>query len=137
MTETAPAALLAHLQELFESSFGPIGERRTLHVHAPGRSEISGNHTDHEGGHIIAAALDVAVDGIACANGTNVVRVASEGYAPFEITLDSLDIVEEEKGSTASLVRGMAHEIAAVGATPAGFDLAMTCTVPSGGGLSS
>ena len=137
MTETAPAALLAHLQELFESSFGPIGERRTLHVHAPGRSEISGNHTDHEGGHIIAAALDVAVDGIACANGTNVVRVASEGYEPFEITLDSLDIVEEEKGSTASLVRGMAHEIAAVGATPAGFDLAMTCTVPSGGGLSS
>lgn len=137
MSEAAPPMLLTHLQELFESSFGPVDGKRMLHVHAPGRSEISGNHTDHEGGHIIAAALDVAVDGIARANGTNVVRVASEGYEPFEITLDSLEIVEEEKGTTASLVRGMAHEIAATGAIPAGFDLAMTCTVPSGGGLSS
>ena len=99
MSEAAPSMLLTHLQELFESSFGPVDEKRMLHVHAPGRSEISGNHTDHEGGHIIAAALDVAVDGIARANGTNVVRVASEGYEPFEITLDSLEIAEEEKGT--------------------------------------
>ena len=79
----------------------------------------------------------MAVDGLARPNGTNTVRVASEGYPLIEVELDTLDVVEDEKGTTASLVRGMAHEVAANGGTPTGFDLAMTCTVPSGGGLSS
>lgn len=52
----------ATLTKLFEEEFGPIGDRQVLYVHAPGRSEISGNHTDHEGGHVIAGSLDVAVD---------------------------------------------------------------------------
>ena len=101
------------------------------------RSEISGNHTDHEGGHVIAGSLDVAVDGIAVATDSNKIRVADEGYPTFEITLDTLDIQKSEKGTSASLVRGMAHEIAALGVEPHGFDFAFTCSVPSGGGLSS
>ena len=96
----------ATLTKLFEEEFGPIGDRQVLYVHAPGRSEISGNHTDHEGGHVIAGSLDVAVDGIAVATDTNKVRVADEGYPTFEITLDTLDIQESEKGTSASLVRG-------------------------------
>ena len=128
---------LATLTKLFEEEFGPIGDRQVLYVHAPGRSEISGNHTDHEGGHVIAGSLDVAVDGIAVATDSNKVRVADEGYPTFEITLDTLDIQESEKGTSASLVRGMAHEIAALGVEPQGFDFAFTCSVPSGGGLSS
>ena len=80
MSDSICPELLSHLTELFEAAFGPVGDGRVLHVHAPGRSEISGNHTDHEGGHVIAAALDVAVDGLARPNGTNTVRVASEGY---------------------------------------------------------
>ena len=70
---------LATLTKLFEEEFGPIGDRQVLYVHAPGRSEISGNHTDHEGGHVIAGSLDVAVDGIAVATDSNKVRVADEG----------------------------------------------------------
>ena len=128
--------LLGHITELFEDAFGPLGSE-ALYVHAPGRSEIAGNHTDHEGGHVIAAALDVSVDGLARANGTSTVRVASEGYPTFELELDTLEARPEERGTTASLVRGMAQEVAARGGKPAGFDLAMTCTVPSGGGLSS
>ena len=128
---------LAALTKLFEEEFGPIGDRQVLYVHAPGRSEISGNHTDHEGGHVIAGSLDVAVDGIAVATDSNKVRVADEGYPTFEITLDTLDVQESEKGTSASLVRGMAHEIAALGVEPHGFDFAFTCSVPSGGGLSS
>ena len=128
---------LATLTKLFEEEFGPIGDRQVLYVHAPGRSEISGNHTDHEGGHVIAGSLDVAVDGIAVATDSNKVRVADEGYPTFEIALDTLDIQESEKGTSASLVRGMAHEIAALGVEPQGFDFAFTCSVPSGGGLSS
>ena len=127
----------ATLTKLFEEEFGPIGDRQVLYVHAPGRSEISGNHTDHEGGHVIAGSLDVAVDGIAVATDTNKIRVADEGYPTFEITLDTLDIQASEKGTSASLVRGMAHEIAALGVEPQGFDFAFTCSVPSGGGLSS
>ena len=127
----------ATLTKLFEEEFGPIGDRQVLYVHAPGRSEISGNHTDHEGGHVIAGSLDVAVDGIAVATDSNKVRVADEGYPTFEITLDTLDVQESEKGTSASLVRGMAHEIAALGVEPKGFDFAFTCSVPSGGGLSS
>lgn len=96
----------AKLTKLFEEEFGPIGDRQVLYVHAPGRSEISGNHTDHEGGHVIAGSLDVAVDGIAVATDTNKVRVADEGYPTFEITLDTLDVQESEKGTSASLVRG-------------------------------
>ena len=127
----------ATLTKLFEEEFGPIGDRQVLYVHAPGRSEISGNHTDHEGGHVIAGSLDVAVDGIAVATDSNKVRVADEGYPTFEIALDTLDVQESEKGTSASLVRGMAHEVAALGVEPHGFDFAFTCSVPSGGGLSS
>lgn len=124
-------------RELFEREFADVAHERLLAVHAPARSEISGNHTDHEGGHVIAGALNVAIDGVAAANGTDRVRVASAGYPTFEISLDSLDEREDEHVTTAGLVRGMAACMAATGRTPAGFDLAMTSDIPSGGGLSS
>lgn len=122
---------------LFEREFSDVEHGRPLAVHAPARSEISGNHTDHEGGHVIAGALNVAIDGVAAANGTDRVRVASAGYPTFEISLDSLEEREDEHVTTAGLVRGMAACMAATGRTPAGFDLAMTSDIPSGGGLSS
>ena len=124
-------------RELFGREFADVEHERLLAVHAPARSEISGNHTDHEGGHVIAGALNVAIDGVAAANGTDRVRVASAGYPTFEISLDSLDEREDEHVTTAGLVRGMAACMAATGRTPAGFDLAMTSDIPSGGGLSS
>lgn len=81
---TAPdEKILATLTKLFEEEFGPIDERQVLYVHAPGRSEISGNHTDHEGGHVIAGSLDVAVDGIAVATDSNKVRIADEATLPL------------------------------------------------------
>ena len=63
------------------------------------------------------------------ATDSNKIRVADEGYPTFEITLDTLDVQESEKGTSASLVRGMAHEIAALGVGPKGFDFAFTCSV--------
>ena len=124
-------------RELFGREFADVEHERLLAVHAPARSEISGNHTDHEGGHVIAGALNVAIDGVAAANGTDRVRVASAGYPTFEIALDSLEEREDEHVTTAGLVRGMAACMARTGRTPAGFDLAMTSDIPSGGGLSS
>ena len=125
------------VKDYFEESFGSLEGKRALYVHAPGRTEVSGNHTDHEGGHVIAGSLDVAVDGIAVAREDNIVRIADQGWPMFEVTLDDLDIHQDEPGTSASLVRGMAHEVAATGVEPHGFDFAFTCSVPSGGGLSS
>lgn len=125
-------------RSLYEAEFGELpANERILYVHAPGRSEIAGNHTDHEGGHVIAGALDVSVDGIAVANGTSIVTVVDDGFPTFSISLDSLAMSEAERGTTEALVRGMAHEIAELGCVPSGFNFAFTCSVPSGGGLSS
>ena len=131
------SAQLAVARELFEREFGDAGHGALLAVHAPARSEIAGNHTDHEGGHVIAGALNVAIDGVAAANGTNRVHVASAGYPTFEISLDDLSEREDEHVTTAGLVRGMAASLVATGREAAGFDLAMTSDIPSGGGLSS
>jgi galactokinase len=123
---------------LFTQEFGvPKNNEHVVAVHAPGRSEIAGNHTDHEGGHVIAGALNVSVDGIAAPNGTDHIRMTSEGYPNIEISLDNLSPVSEEHITTASLLRGMAFCMAKDGRVPAGFDLAITCDIPAGGGLSS
>lgn len=128
----------AEAYELFVAEFGqPAAEAHKLAVFAPGRSEIAGNHTDHEGGHVIAGAVDVAVYGYAIANGTNSIRVADKGFPPFEVALDDLEPQEDEKESSPSLLRGMAHELVGTGRQAEGFDFAFVCTVPSGGGLSS
>ena len=131
---------ITEAQALFEQEFGQ--REGLVAVVSPGRTEIAGNHTDHEGGHVIAGALDVAVVGVAAPNGTNVINVASEGFSPVAVAFDpadpaSLSPREDERVTTAGLVRGMAALLAERGRVPAGFDLAMTSDIPSGGGLSS
>lgn len=128
---------LQAVKDLYEGHFGPIGEARTLVAVAPGRSEIAGNHTDHEGGHVIAGALDVSVIAIAVPNGTDTVRVIDEAFPPFEVNLGSLAPDPSERVSSAAIVRGMASGMAKTGRKPAGFDLASSSTIPAGGGLSS
>ena len=130
-------ARIDEVKSLFERQFGEIGDRRALVAVAPGRSEIAGNHTDHEGGHVVAGALDVSVVGVAVPNGTNVVRVIDAAFPPLEVTLDSLEPRKDERVSSSGIVRGMAAGMAATGRVPAGFDLASTSTIPAGGGLSS
>lgn len=133
-------ARIDEAKALFEQGFG--AREGLLAVVSPGRTEIAGNHTDHEGGHVIAGALDVAVVGVAAPNGTNVINVASKGFAPVSVAFDPADPAslaprEDEHVTTAALARGMAALLAQGGRVPAGFDLAMTSDIPSGGGLSS
>ncbi|MBE6480203.1 MAG: galactokinase [Olsenella sp.] len=110
---------------------------RELLVRSPGRTELAGNHTDHEGGHVIASAVDRYVKAHVTPREDLVVRIESEGYRPFEVSLESLEPREDERGTTMSLVRGMAAQMVARGAVPQGFDALVTSTVLSGGGLSS
>ena len=122
------------------------GFQRTFHAgdgtpvticSAPGRTEICGNHTDHQHGCVLAAAVNL--DFLACAspNGTNIIRFQSEGWPLVEVELDTLDPREEEKESTAALVRGMAAQAARRGYPMAGFDAYATSDVLPGSGLSS
>lgn len=104
---------------------------------APGRTELGGNHTDHQHGCVLAAAIDLEMTAQVQLNGTDVIRVRSEGYAPFEITLSDLSCREAEKGTTAALVRGIAAAFSRLGAALQGFDMDIRSQVLPGSGLSS
>ena len=104
---------------------------------APGRTEISGNHTDHQHGCVLAAAVNLETVAEVTLNGTEIIRVSSEGYAPVEIDLRDLSIHEEEKNTTAALIRGVAASFAKRGAQLQGFDAKVRSTVLPGSGLSS
>lgn len=110
---------------------------KIYHFSAPGRTEIGGNHTDHQHGCVIAAAVDMETTAEVTLNGTNVIRVDSEGYKPVEIDLSDLKIREEEKNTTAALIRGVAAAFAQRGYKLAGFDAKVKSTVLPGSGLSS
>ena len=127
---------VARLRERLTSEFGPLDERVLL-VRCPGRTEIAGNHTDHEGGHVIAGAIDRYVTGLFRSNGTKTINLLSEGYDLVSVSLDVLEPVAEEHGTTKALVRGMAALLARKGLVPAGFDCVLTSDVPVGSGLSS
>ena len=104
---------------------------------APGRTELAGNHTDHQGGCVIAAAISCDVYMEAQPNGTSEAHVESEGFPAFSIDLTSDLPRAEEVNTTAALVRGIVAGMRALGVRVGGFDLRVRSTVPSGGGLSS
>ena len=107
------------------------------HFSAPGRTEIGGNHTDHQHGCVIAAAVNMETTAEVTLNGTNIIRVDSEGYRPVEIDLGDLNAKESEKNTTAALIRGVAAAFAQRGYKLAGFDAKVKSTVLPGSGLSS
>ena len=105
---------------------------------APGRTEICGNHTDHNHGIVIAASVNLDSIGIVTKNQNNKIVLYSEGYfRPFEIDLNQLEIDEKEKGTTTALIRGTAKRFKELGLNIGGFSGCMTSDVLPGSGLSS
>lgn len=104
---------------------------------APGRTELGGNHTDHQLGRVLAAAVDLDSTAAAAENGESLIRVISEGYPMCIIDLADLLAKPEELGSTAALVRGVAAGIAQRGHRLRGFDAYVSSRVLPGSGLSS
>lgn len=104
---------------------------------APGRTELGGNHTDHQHGCVVAASVDLDVVAAAGVNGEQVIRILSEGYPMVQVSLDSLSIVEEEKNTTNALIRGVAAGMRERGYQVGGFDAYVTSNVLQGSGLSS
>ena len=119
----------------FESRYGYAPQQL---VSAPGRTEILGNHTDHNHGRVLAASVTLDTLAVVASNGTNTVHLYSEGFAePFCVSLDQLAPVKAEEGTTASLIRGVAAFLKEEGVPVAGFDAEVTSTVFRGSGLSS
>ena len=104
---------------------------------APGRTEIGGNHTDHQYGCVLAASVNLDAIAAAALNGTNTIRFYSEGYGMIEADLSVLDPVEAEKESTLALIRGMAALAVKRGYDVKGIDVYCTSNVLGGSGLSS
>ncbi len=118
----------------FSAAFGALPVR---YFSAPGRTEIGGNHTDHQRGRVLAGAVDLDTVAAVRCNGTNTIRVLSEGYPLCEVDLRTLTPLESEKNTTVALIRGVAARFVQLGCTVAGFDAYCRSTVLPGSGLSS
>ena len=125
-----------HVVRNFGSVFPEDTEQAAL-FSGPGRTEIGGNHTDHQHGHVLCGSVDLDILACAAPNGENRIRIISEGHPTTEISLDDLSVREEEKNHSAALVRGVAAGICERGFSAKGFDAYMVSNVLSGSGLSS
>jgi galactokinase len=103
----------------------------------PGRTEIGGNHTDHNAGRILAAAVSLDIVALAAPNSDKLVRILSDGYDPIEVNFEDLSVHIEEKFTAKSLVRGVCARIKMLGYNLSGFDACISGQVPKGSGLSS
>ena len=136
--EQVPAQRERYLRTLegFEQNFGAGREVRLYS--APGRTEIGGNHTDHNNGVVMAAAVDLDIIAVVAKNDRNTVRFISEGFGKIdEIDLNVLTPQPGEAEHSASLIRGVAAGFAARGGRLGGFDAFSTSNVLRGSGLSS
>ncbi len=118
----------------FAAAFGNTPDR---YFSAPGRTELSGNHTDHQRGRVLAGAVNLDMRAAVRKNGTNTIRILSKGYPLTTVALDLLTPVAEEENTTSALVRGVAARFMQMGCTVEGFDAYMESTVLPGSGLSS
>ena len=124
----------AALDAGFESIFAGQPER---YFSAPGRTEVSGNHTDHQRGRVLAGAVNLDTVAAVKVNGTDIIRIQSKGYPMCEIDLNQLEPVASEINSTPALIRGVAARFTQLGCKVGGFDAYCESTVLPGSGLSS
>lgn len=118
----------------FENEFG---ENEVKFFSSPGRTEIGGNHTDHNWGRVLAGAINLDNVCVAAKNNSDVIRIISEGYPAFEVNLASLKPEENERYTSAALVRGICSRFKELGYSIGGFDACIDGGVPKGSGLSS
>lgn len=121
----------------YEQYFANGNGREIMIFTAPGRTEIGGNHTDHQHGRVLAGSVNLDIIGIVSLNGTNTVRIKSEGYPEDAVDITDLCVHPEEKNRSSSLIRGVLARFAQMGCGLQGFDAYTVSTVLKGSGLSS
>ncbi|MFT8890073.1 MAG: galactokinase family protein [Ethanoligenens sp.] len=120
--------------DVFEQFYGG-GDVQILSV--PGRSEVGGNHTDHNHGRVLACSVDLDVIAVTRKTEGQRIRLHSEGFGTAELDLETLHPLEDEQFTSKALIRGTAARLKALGYTIGGFDAYTTSNVLKGSGLSS
>lgn len=136
---SAPTLYLSRQDKLaldagFQAAFACEPER---YFSAPGRTEIGGNHTDHQRGRVLAAAVNLDTRAAVRVNGTETIRILSKGYSMCSVSLDDLTPNPAEFNTTPALIRGVAARFRELGCRLSGFDAYCESTVLPGSGLSS
>lgn len=120
-----------------ESYVDEFGDDEVEIYSAPGRSEVGGNHTDHQHGEILAASINLDAIGVVKKTEDNKVTILSKGYTLITITLDNLEMQEEEKETSIALIKGVLAGFVNHGHEIGGFKAYITSDVLIGAGLSS
>jgi len=129
---------VARYRELLEGYTETFGDAECVAVFsAPGRTEIGGNHTDHQHGKVLAGSVDLDVIAVVAPNRDNTIRIQSKGFNMNCVDLSDLSIHENEIDSSNAIVRGVAAKFTEMGCKVEGFNAYTTSTVLKGSGLSS
>ncbi len=132
------AAAKVRYLEAVDEFVNLYGERDNIRLFsAPGRTEIGGNHTDHQHGLVLAGSVNLDIIAVVSANADGIVRIKSKGYKMDEVDTTDLDIKDEETGRARSLIRGVLAAFKNGGYNVGGFDAYTTSNVLKGSGLSS
>lgn len=123
------------LAESFERDFSENADLRFFS--APGRTEVGGNHTDHNNGKVLAAAINLDAVAVVSQRDDSIICVNSEGYSPISVDSSDLEIKDEEEGKSTALIRGVCARFGQLGYKYGGFNASVTSRVLSGSGLSS
>ena len=133
-TESARARFDSALQEFYNL----FGEKEDIRLFsAPGRTEIGGNHTDHQHGLVLAGSVNLDVIAVVAENQDGIVRIKSQGYPQDTVNITELEPQASEKGCASALIRGVLAAFKQNGYNIGGFDAYTTSNVLKGSGLSS
>lgn len=113
------------------------GDKEICVISVPGRSEIIGNHTDHQQGEILATSIDLDMIAIVAKRDDGIVKVLSDDYDIPALDLTDLSVHKKEEQTSQGLIRGIAFKIKDQGGNIGGFDAFITSEVMQGSGLSS
>lgn len=125
---------IENMQKEYQEIFGHAAKRA---FSACGRSELCGNHTDHQHGLVLACGVNLSAIALAAPNDKNEIRLVSKGFPAYSVTLDALEPNPGEYGTTTALLRGVLSGVVERGANPFGLDVYVVSHVLSGSGLSS
>ncbi len=124
-----------NLAEAFEADFSADEDIRFFS--APGRTEVGGNHTDHNNGKVLAAAINLDAVAAVSPRDDGIICVHSEGYPAISVDSNDLEIKDDEAGKSNALIRGICARFGQLGYKYGGFNASITSRVLSGSGLSS
>lgn len=128
---------ISQAAELKKQHLDIFKTKSTALFSSPGRIEIVGNHTDHNGGKVLAAAISFRTLAAVAKRDDGLVKIKSKGYPMLTVELEKLDKAASEEGTSLALIKGVARYFLDAGKKVGGFSATMISNVPNGAGVSS